>query len=449
MTPVPRLNAIPKHYRWTVVQRAIKWPDIRKLAERIVAIDGQLLQGNHERLLRDFADQDYKDEWLKIWVTVVQTLGLAYTADEGTTIHATGLGRFIALHDAPDAFYLYWALRFQFPHGYPKQRHYVENNVCVQPIVLLVEYLLELEHKSDSKNIYLTYDEVINFCMRRANHDARTTEEDVKKILANRRRGYDYATEKRADPAGYEAVRKNFANRSKLYFEPTHLLTYEQDRITIPGKALKASRFLLDFRHPGIPYAVNSEEARNKYLRTAFACTEEELTEMMACVTELRHRNAPPKPGAPEKDEEVIQEAADELVQTEKTRTKAELLEEARKYIPKAGSRIDYGRKKVRIDDARQKALIKELEDFSCQVDGFVLEYTNKKGKKLRYIEAAHIQAKKEAGNETLSNIIVLCPNCHKKCDCGLMKIDFEKKVVEVEGKPAKLHHDHHLFVAA
>lgn len=37
-----------------------------------------------------------------------------------------------------------------------------------------------------------------------------------------------------------------------------------------------------------------------------------------------------------------------------------------------------------------------------------------------RYIEACHIKEKCKGGRETLTNILILCPNCHKEFDYGL-----------------------------
>lgn len=39
-----------------------------------------------------------------------------------------------------------------------------------------------------------------------------------------------------------------------------------------------------------------------------------------------------------------------------------------------------------------------------------------------KYVEAAHIKSKHLKGRETLSNIILLCPNYHKEFDLGNFK---------------------------
>lgn len=38
-------------------------------------------------------------------------------------------------------------------------------------------------------------------------------------------------------------------------------------------------------------------------------------------------------------------------------------------------------------------------------------------------MEAAHIKPKSEGGPETPSNILILCPNCHKEFDYGDRRI--------------------------
>ena len=64
-------------------------------------------------------------------------------------------------------------------------------------------------------------------------------------------------------------------------------------------------------------------------------------------------------------------------------------------------------------------AKIKLIRGFSCQICG--MSIVKKDGTK--YIEAAHIKAKSKGGKETLSNIILLCPNHHKEFDLGNSKI--------------------------
>lgn len=74
-------------------------------------------------------------------------------------------------------------------------------------------------------------------------------------------------------------------------------------------------------------------------------------------------------------------------------------------------------------------ALIKRLRDLSCQLcGGYILKSDGRK-----YVEAAHIIAKHLKGGETLSNIILLCPNHHKEFDLGhLVILNHTKEILEI-----------------
>lgn len=74
---------------------------------------------------------------------------------------------------------------------------------------------------------------------------------------------------------------------------------------------------------------------------------------------------------------------------------------------------------KVRLRDNQNIALLKKQFNYQCQIcDKFII--TKRGG---RYIEAAHIHPKREGGSEVPSNILILCPNCHKEFDYGDVKI--------------------------
>ena len=78
--------------------------------------------------------------------------------------------------------------------------------------------------------------------------------------------------------------------------------------------------------------------------------------------------------------------------------------------------------------DNRAIALIKLLRNNECQICG---KYIRKKDG-TKYIEASHIKAKSDKGNETLENILLLCPNHHKEFDLGDLKIiKHSKKNIE------------------
>ncbi len=58
-------------------------------------------------------------------------------------------------------------------------------------------------------------------------------------------------------------------------------------------------------------------------------------------------------------------------------------------------------------------AKIKKYRDFKCQF----CSTTIIKEKGGYYIEACHIKAKADGGKDSIDNILILCPNCHKRFD--------------------------------
>lgn len=79
---------------------------------------------------------------------------------------------------------------------------------------------------------------------------------------------------------------------------------------------------------------------------------------------------------------------------------------------------------------------IKILREYKCQICGH--EIITKEGKK--YIEAAHIKPKRNAGPERPENILILCPNHHKEFDFGNLNI-IEHKDSYVEFSLNDLHY--------
>lgn len=64
---------------------------------------------------------------------------------------------------------------------------------------------------------------------------------------------------------------------------------------------------------------------------------------------------------------------------------------------------------------------IKKYRDYKCQFCSTTILKANGS----YYIEACHIKAKADGGSDTLDNILILCPNCHKLFDYD--KRDSEK----------------------
>jgi len=91
-----------------------------------------------------------------------------------------------------------------------------------------------------------------------------------------------------------------------------------------------------------------------------------------------------------------------------------ELLEEGKAFNPPSESYAEKaGHYKVRLESARQKRIVKEFNDYSCQICGFSFVYKDAKGRDRKYAQVDHIIDKSDNGTEELSNLWVLCPNCH------------------------------------
>ncbi len=74
-------------------------------------------------------------------------------------------------------------------------------------------------------------------------------------------------------------------------------------------------------------------------------------------------------------------------------------------------------------------ALIKKLRGYKCQI----CQETILKENGEYYIEACHIIAKSDGGKDTLSNILILCPNHHKLFDYG------KRSIIKHDSKECKL----------
>jgi len=101
--------------------------------------------------------------------------------------------------------------------------------------------------------------------------------------------------------------------------------------------------------------------------------------------------------------------------------------------------------RKVRIENRTQKRLVARKEGWACQICNWSLDYTNKSGKTVKRIDVDHIIEKSDGGGEEVSNLWVLCPNCHVKKTLGVITIDPKKKLIQEKGQAVELHHDSHL----
>lgn len=146
--------------------------------------------------------------------------------------------------------------------------------------------------------------------------------------------------------------------------------------------------------------------------------------------------------------ETIIEKNKEEVLEEEKETVldKDQLLNEASKFINATESHIiDNSPRKVRVENRIQKKRIAALEDYSCQICNWSLEWTNSKGKKSYRIDVDHILDKAMGGGEEVSNLWVLCPNCHVKKTLGVIKINKESRKIKEGDQEIKLHHDNHL----
>lgn len=98
--------------------------------------------------------------------------------------------------------------------------------------------------------------------------------------------------------------------------------------------------------------------------------------------------------------------------------SKSELVEKIKGMKKSYADQIDINGTRYSRDNAKI-AIIKLLRDRKCQICNIGIV---KKDGSL-YVEAAHITAKNENGDEEPDNILVLCPNHHKEFDYGLREI--------------------------
>lgn len=154
------------------------------------------------------------------------------------------------------------------------------------------------------------------------------------------------------------------------------------------------------------------------------------------------------KPEVYQAIENIIEEVNDEIIEDEieESVDKAKLLKEASDFrTTREGYTVDTSSKKVRVENRTQKQRIAKLEDYSCQICNWSLEWINSKGKKSYRIDIDHITDKAKGGGEELTNLWALCPNCHVKKTLGVITIDKDNKTIRENGKIIKLHHDNHL----
>jgi predicted restriction endonuclease len=107
---------------------------------------------------------------------------------------------------------------------------------------------------------------------------------------------------------------------------------------------------------------------------------------------------------------------------------------------------ISQSPRKVRRESQVQKRRVAALENYTCQLCGFQCEYLKGNGKKAWIIQVDHIVEKAIKGAEKLTNLWVLCPNCHAKKTYGVITIDFDARRITEGNREIRLLTDNHLF---
>tara|TARA_R110002096_G_C14460758_1_gene712271 strand:+ start:81 stop:875 length:795 start_codon:yes stop_codon:yes gene_type:complete len=166
-----------------------------------------------------------------------------------------------------------------------------------------------------------------------------------------------------------------------------------------------------DYGNPNLGKALNSIKMHIDYIKIANKDPKITLRKIYAEYLEIYKINAN------EQDKNEIEQ--NEIIKYYKAKTKSEIKTELENLPQFETEEIIINQKKYKRDN-KAIALIKLLRKNECQICG---EFIRKKDG-TKYIEACHIKAKREKGNESLENIILLCPNHHKEFDLGELKIN-------------------------
>jgi 5-methylcytosine-specific restriction endonuclease McrA len=156
------------------------------------------------------------------------------------------------------------------------------------------------------------------------------------------------------------------------------------------------------------------------------------------------------EPEALEAIENILEETKSEIVEARPLETPdiSRLLKVARDYRGSGpGYKESSSPRKVRVENREQKRRVAEIENRSCQICGWSLEWTSADGVHKYRIDIDHIIEKSDKGSEELDNLWALCPNCHAEKTSGVITLDLKSKKVYRFGKEISLHHDRHLFV--
>jgi hypothetical protein len=278
--PKPLPSSYPKWQRWRFIQRSIPDDQLISFANALIESHNKELHQSLPNILH-FVDPYNRDidslnhEWLSIWVNIMHQGGLGYTvtskARDETRIFATDLSRYVADTKNTAAYYYFWALRFQYPFTFPKHNHYLKNNVTVQPVVLICQYIDQLEEITGNlRDAYLTEYEIAQFLMKSTGHSQSVIRNNCAEIIANRNRTYNYGVERQN--RGFEEAAKHLFSRGRLFIGNFNLLNFLSDRITVRDvDTLAKLRVFLSYRSDPFIFKKNSQDVRNEFFLETYS----------------------------------------------------------------------------------------------------------------------------------------------------------------------------------
>ncbi|GAB3307995.1 HNH endonuclease [Hymenobacter tenuis] len=199
----------------------------------------------------------------------------------------------------------------------------------------------------------------------------------------------------------------NLATAAFFIDDLRHLLTGTVFKRTLSSPAMDyfLAKISQDYGPSGLETALSA-------LKQHITYHEKEYESVMKSMRQVYQRYESKLSTIPRTDEEEQEEIASNLLA--QNLSKSQLLSELLRITDKEPEQVTIQHRAYKRDN-HIIAKIKVLRDFNCQLCG--LSIHKKDGS--RYIEAAHIQPKRQQGRETLKNIILLCPNHHKEFDLG------------------------------
>lgn len=295
--PKPVKNSYPKYQKWRFLQRSINEEELIRFADSIVKHHGDVIDDVLPDLLHttNIEFENLKHLWLSIWVNLMHQMGLGYTWDGGTRLYATELSEFLSETHDVDAFYYYWGLKFQYPFSYPKQRHYVDSKVAVQPVVLLLQYLVEIYRiTEDMRQVFLNGGEIAKFLMK--SHDHSQVQSNCELIMRGRAEKRNYISGER-DQRGFKEAYEHFFSRGRLFIQNIKLLDFSDHIVRISEYYTidQVKTFLSNSKNP-IKFTENTQDMRNFFFKEAYNELDPLPTELRQSIDSSSRKVIPSKP---------------------------------------------------------------------------------------------------------------------------------------------------------